>query len=591
MHNRDSSPTVINCTFSENSAYSGGGMYNISGSPTIDNCTFSENKSGEGGGGLSNFDSNMVLFNCMFRNNSSVWEGGGISNSRSADPVVKNCTFIGNSSIQGGGIYNYESSLKMTNCKVSGNRAKWSGGGIYVWVGFGGPGGGCFTERPSNVTLISCTFSENQAEEGKSLACGSCDNQFPSKVQITNCILADGGEEIWNNDDSTISITYSDVQGGWPGEGNIETDPRFVDSGFWDANGVWVDGDYHLLPGSPCIDAGEPNHQYDPNETDLDGKPRIIGNRIDMGAYEYNFSIPAEVRITPSTINLASKGRWITCYIRLAEGYDVNDIDFHSLLFEYVIEPEQLWVDEKKQVVMAWFSREEVRPILEVGDIELTITGQLTDGTVFGGTNVVKVIDIDKGSGKLAKLGEASNPNPADGATGVSRTADLSWTAGSDATSHDVYFGTSNPPPFIRNQTSTTFDLGTMDYDKTYFWRIDEVNKWGKTTGTVWSFTTRALPGQASGPDPVHGATRVSPHAYLSWTAGSDATSHDVYFGTTSPGIFQGNQSGTTFDPGTMAYSTTYYWRIDEINKWGKTPGTVWSFITIGAPPGGGTGP
>ncbi|MHC4544362.1 MAG: LamG-like jellyroll fold domain-containing protein, partial [Planctomycetota bacterium] len=90
---------------------------------------------------------------------------------------------------------------------------------------------------------------------------------------------------------------------------------------------------------------------------------------------------------------------------------------------------------------------------------------------------------------------------------------------------------------------------------------------------------------RASNPNPADGARTVTLTADLSWTAGSDATSHDVYFGTTSPGIFKGNQSGTTFDPGTMAYSTTYFWRIDEVNNGSKTTGIVWSFRTIGPGP------
>jgi hypothetical protein len=86
--------------------------------------------------------------------------------------------------------------------------------------------------------------------------------------------------------------------------------------------------------------------------------------------------------------------------------------------------------------------------------------------------------------------GQASNPHPVDGATGVSRNADLSWTAGSNYTSGDLYFGTNNPPPFVCNQKETIFEPGTMAYDTTYYWRIDEVNKWGVTSGEVWSFTT-----------------------------------------------------------------------------------------------------
>jgi len=180
--------------------------------------------------------------------------------------------------------------------------------------------------------------------------------------------------------------------------------------------------------------------------------------------------------------------------------------------------------------------------------------------------------------------GQASNPSPANGATGVSITTDLSWTAGSGATSHDVYFGTAATPPFIVNQTGTTYDTGTMSAGTTYYWRIDEKNAGGTTTGVLWSFTTIvAAPGQASSPSPANGATGVSTTADLSWTAGSGATSHDVYFGTVSPGTFQGNQTATTFDTGTMANSTTYYWRIDEKNASGTTTGVVWSFTTASA--------
>ncbi|MHC4397038.1 MAG: phage tail protein [Planctomycetota bacterium] len=177
----------------------------------------------------------------------------------------------------------------------------------------------------------------------------------------------------------------------------------------------------------------------------------------------------------------------------------------------------------------------------------------------------------------------ATNPNPTDEATDVSINANLSWTAGAKTDSHDVYFGTSSPGSFQGNQTDTTFEPGTMDNDETYYWRIDEINSGGTTTGVVWSFTTESTagpPGQASNPSPADSATDVSTTADLSWTAGSGATSHDVYFGTSSPGASQGNQTATTYDPGTMDPSTTHYWRIDEVNAYGTTTGTVWSFTT-----------
>jgi len=184
--------------------------------------------------------------------------------------------------------------------------------------------------------------------------------------------------------------------------------------------------------------------------------------------------------------------------------------------------------------------------------------------------------------------GQAVNPSPGNGATGVSVDADLSWTGGFGATSHNVYFGTISPGASQGNQTGTTFDTGTMANDMIYYWRIDEVNANGTTTGVVWNFTTEALPqppGQAVNPSPGNSATGVSVDADLSWTAGSGATSHDVYFGTISPGASQGNQTATTFDTGTMANDMTYYWRIDEVNGEGTTGGLVWSFTTESLPP------
>jgi glycoprotein endo-alpha-1,2-mannosidase len=114
---------------------------------------------------------------------------------------------------------------------------------------------------------------------------------------------------------------------------------------------------------------------------------------------------------------------------------------------------------------------------------------------------------------------------------------------------------------------------GTVSVD------YDIVNP-GKTTVTAAPFS----PQKATNPNPANIATGVSINATLSWTAGSGATSHDVYFGTTSPGAFQRNQTDTTFSPGTLAKNTTYYWRIDEHNAGGTTTGDVWSFTTV--PPG-----
>jgi len=113
-------------------------------------------------------------------------------------------------------------------------------------------------------------------------------------------------------------------------------------------------------------------------------------------------------------------------------------------------------------------------------------------------------------------------------------------------------------------------------------WRVD--------IGSVGCTPNNDPPGAASNPSPANGATGVSTTVALSWTAGSGADSHDIYFGTNpTPGApeYQGSQTGTNFNPGTLAASTTYYWRIDEVNTNGTTTGPVWSFTTAGGGTGG----
>jgi len=86
--------------------------------------------------------------------------------------------------------------------------------------------------------------------------------------------------------------------------------------------------------------------------------------------------------------------------------------------------------------------------------------------------------------------GKATNPNPTNGATGVGIYDVLFWTGHLEATSRDVYFGISASPPFIQNQTATVYDPVDMLSQTVYYWRINEKNAVGTTTGDLWSFTT-----------------------------------------------------------------------------------------------------
>jgi dienelactone hydrolase len=193
----------------------------------------------------------------------------------------------------------------------------------------------------------------------------------------------------------------------------------------------------------------------------------------------------------------------------------------------------------------------------------------------------------------------ASSPTPVSGATSMNITSTLAWDAGSGATSHDVYFGTNfiaianadhNSPEFMGNFAPTTFDPGTLDWSTTYYWAIDEVAGSTTTLGEVWAFSTQDA--KASLPTPADKATGVELDPILSWTAGiyaDETNGHDVYFGTDYTAVasanhssteFQGTQTDTTFDPGTLEYETTYYWVVDEINGAQVYAGNIWSFRT-----------
>jgi PKD repeat protein len=217
-----------------------------------------------------------------------------------------------------------------------------------------------------------------------------------------------------------------------------------------------------------------------------------------------------------------------------------------------------------------------------------------------GSVTIPSTVDIVSSRGALLTVpvvgappppvpGQAGSPSPANGQADVSTGTLLDWSAGANSDTHEVYFGTSSNPPFAGSQAATGFDPGTLANTTTYYWRIDEVNAFGTTTGATWSFTTAAAPqppGPASSPSPADGGSNVDVNVNLGWSAGSQADSHNVYFGTTaSPPQVSSGQTGTSHDPGELSELTTYYWRVDEVNALGTTVGTTWSFTTRDAAP------
>ena len=200
----------------------------------------------------------------------------------------------------------------------------------------------------------------------------------------------------------------------------------------------------------------------------------------------------------------------------------------------------------------------------------------------------------------------AIGPVPADGAMHADTWANLSWSPGALAVSHDVYFGdnfddvsagTPDSSGFQGNQASTFLVAGFPGFSypdglvpgTTYYWRVDEVNDTDPNSpwkGDVWSFMIP--PKTAYQPDPADAAESIDPDADLSWTAGFGSKLHTVYFGdnfddvnNAAGGLPQG--AATYTPPGTLKLAKTYYWRVDEFDAVATYKGHVWSFTTQGA--------
>lgn len=158
---------------------------------------------------------------------------------------------------------------------------------------------------------------------------------------------------------------------------------------------------------------------------------------------------------------------------------------------------------------------DELRSILvdnvdPIDDLNPNYVGKLGSGRL----NAYKALTAGSQVNPPAK---ASAPIPANEASNVALTAKLEWTAGARTSSHNVYFGTSNPPASIGNQSGTSFDPGTLTANTKYYWRVDEVNSAGTTTGDVWSFTTND--GSSSGE-----------YATIPYSTGFESGSVDSYW-------------------------------------------------------------
>ncbi|MHC4611400.1 MAG: right-handed parallel beta-helix repeat-containing protein, partial [Planctomycetota bacterium] len=246
MRNAGSSPTVIDCIFTANSASErGGGMHNLMANPTVVDSEFFDNFATEMGGGMYNEISSPTVSGCIFRENSAN-KGAGMRNYIDADPTITDSVFIHNSASEdGGGMGNRKNSKPtVTRCKFIGNTAGMSGGGIHNYVG---------NAIETGVPMVSSSlFVGNSASEG-----GAMRNGDVSPV-VTNCtFVGNNGSGMYNRSGATPTVTnsifwgnlggsftgqgletvsFSVVEGGHAGTGNIDVDPLFVDFAGPDGN-------------------------------------------------------------------------------------------------------------------------------------------------------------------------------------------------------------------------------------------------------------------------------------------------------------------------------------------------------------------
>ena len=190
-----------------------------------------------------------------------------------------------------GAIYCRGSSPLIANCLIVGNRAAFANAGAILCV-------------DSQASFVNCTIADNYGSRNGAALCLD-----DSQVTMINSILwGNTPTEVLVDNSSGFLVTYTDLAGGWPGEGNIDADPLFVRRGNWtdatepdvllepkDPDATWSGGNYHLRSGagrwdsearawtcdevtSPCIDAGDPT-------SPVGDEPLPNGGIVNMGAF------------------------------------------------------------------------------------------------------------------------------------------------------------------------------------------------------------------------------------------------------------------------------------------------------------------
>jgi len=264
-----SSPVISGNVISENSigGYGGGIACYGNCNPIIIDNIISGNEAGNSGGGISCevYTGAIISGNTIVANSASFYGGGGISCNPYALATILGNIIRGNSATYGGGVRLWDEPTEFERNEITYNLASSHGGGVY---------------GEDSAEMDKNTISFNTAVDGG----GVCFSGYFGAGMLRNCILwGNAPQQIYLRYSASIQVTYSNIESGWPGLGNISLYSAFVDTAY---------DDYRLLWGSPCIDSGDPNPIY--NDPD--------GTRSDMGAFYYDQSTPIRILLSPHEI-------------------------------------------------------------------------------------------------------------------------------------------------------------------------------------------------------------------------------------------------------------------------------------------------
>ncbi len=305
----------------------GGGLIFLSGTASIRNCRIVNNRVTFGGGGTYIRTASPTFADCTWQSNNGGSFGGAIDMFNGCSPTFTRCSFISNTAVRAGGVEVFGNCFPtFVNCLFRNN------------VGGAQGGGALFCASTSTATLRNCTLVRNTTT-----GTGSGVLNNASSTALFNSIVyfnTGAGGTTANQLTSGSTATYSCVQGGFTGTGNISAAPQFVAD---------ATGDMHLLPTSPCIDAAANANAGAGNTLDLDRLPRFVDAPsvpdtgvgtppiIDMGAYE--FQPPAiacdgiDFNNDTSLFDPVDIDAFLSVYSEgpcIPAGATCNDIDFNN---------------------------------------------------------------------------------------------------------------------------------------------------------------------------------------------------------------------------------------------------------------------